>query len=124
MLVERDVRVRAALRMLFSHEPGMAIVVESPNAQALAKRVAEHKPDFVLFDWELAEGHGHQILSSLRELEPKLQIVVLSCHSESESLAIQAGADVFVSKTDPPDTLLGAIRALIKMEVKQKEEAL
>jgi DNA-binding NarL/FixJ family response regulator len=117
VLIESDSRVRAALRMLFSYEPEITIVAESPNAQALPETVKEHKPDIILLDWESAVGCDHHLLSTLRRLEANLHIIVLSGRSESEPLAIRAGADVFVSKTDTPDTLLGIVRALANMNV-------
>jgi DNA-binding NarL/FixJ family response regulator len=117
LLADSDARVRAALRMLFSYEPGVTIVGESSNAKTLVERAKDGKPDIILLDWESANGSAGILLPTLRQLQPKPMILVLSGRSESELRALKAGADVFISKTDPPDTLLDIVRALGRVGV-------
>jgi DNA-binding NarL/FixJ family response regulator len=109
--------------MLFDCEPGLTLVAESANARKLVENAREHKPDIILLDWDSAQCIAEPLLSSLHQISPHLRIIVLSGRSESETQALQAGADFFVSKTDPPDALLGTIRALVKLDVQQKGEA-
>jgi DNA-binding NarL/FixJ family response regulator len=42
-----------------------------------------------------------------------MHIIALSSRPGARPLALAAGADVFVSKGDPPDRLLAAIRGLL-----------
>jgi hypothetical protein len=41
-------------------------------------------------------------------------VIVLGQHAAARSAALDAGADAFVSKADPPETLLRTLRGLVK----------
>jgi CheY-like chemotaxis protein len=53
----------------------------------------------------------------LRELCPGLPVIVLSGQPEVRRTALAAGADAFVSKADPPEQLLAALRSANRAEV-------
>ena len=52
------------------------------------------------------------MLSALRQACPGLHVIVLSARAEAYRAALDAGADDFVSKVDPPERLLAAIRSV------------
>jgi CheY-like chemotaxis protein len=45
---------------------------------------------------------------------PRPPVIVMSCRPESESAALAAGAEGFVSKADPPGALLAALRRWVR----------
>jgi DNA-binding NarL/FixJ family response regulator len=100
--------------MLLRHEPGLTLTGESSDAESLVLESRELVPDLILLDWELAGRPSHSLIADLKESVPHLQVIVLSGRPESEKRALAAGADVFVSKTDPPDRLLAAVQGLFK----------
>jgi DNA-binding NarL/FixJ family response regulator len=63
----------------------------------------------VLLDWGLPGLPSKALLPALRALCPHLKVVVLSGRPEARQAALDAGADAFVSKIDPPERLLAAL---------------
>ena len=106
---DRD-RVRFALRVLLTQQPGLQVVGEASDGEELLARVRAIAADLALVDWELprlAEAGG---LPALRRSSPALQVVVLSSRPGVRQAALAVGGDAFVSKSDPPERLLTVIR--------------
>jgi DNA-binding NarL/FixJ family response regulator len=120
LLADDRPQVRSALRFLLEHEPGLAVVGEARDAGDLLAKVRLCRPEVVLLDWELPEPQASgptprsrsPLLSSLRLASPQLSVVALSGRPESSRLALDSGADAFVSKGDPPERLLEVLHAL------------
>jgi len=110
LLADEQPKVRFALRVLLEREPGLAIVGEVTNGDDLLHLVAVTLPDVVLLGWELPGLTAADVLSPLRRIQPGLLVIALSVRSEVRRLALSAGADAFVSKGDPPERLLAALR--------------
>jgi len=106
-------RVRFGLRILLEQQLGWRVVGETEDAQALLEAVRCGCPDLVLLDWELPGMPAQELLTVIRHACPYLWIVFMSGKDELRQAAIQAGADIFAYKADPPEKLLGLIRGLI-----------
>jgi DNA-binding NarL/FixJ family response regulator len=102
-------KVRFALRVLLGRQPGLDVVGEAVNAEGLLAQVKTTRPDLVLLGWELPGLAAIDTLSALRNTCPRLSVIALSGRPEARRAALDAGADTFVSKGDPPEQLLGAI---------------
>ena len=109
LLADSQPRVRFALRVLLEQQPGVEVVGEAANASSLLGRLKETTPDLLLLGWELPGLAILDSLSALRGCCPGLRVIALSGQPEARRAALAAGADVFVSKTDPPRKLLAAI---------------
>lgn len=110
LIADDQDRVRRALRVLLTQQPGLRVVGEAGDGQALLAQAGLAEADLALVDWELpglAEAGG---LQALRRCCPVLQIVVLSGRAGARKAAQAAGVDAFVSKGDPPERLLAIIR--------------
>ena len=105
-------RVRFGLRLLLEQQPGWQVVGEAEDAQALLDHVRGGCPDLVLLDWELPGMPAQDLLSVIRQTCPRLWVVFMSGRDELRHAALQAGADVFAYKADPPENLLRSIRGL------------
>jgi DNA-binding NarL/FixJ family response regulator len=118
LIADDQVRVRQALRLLLSQQPGLRVIGEAADGEELLAQVGVKTADLALVDWELpglVEAGG---LPALRGLCPALQVVVLSGRPGVRSAARSAGADAFVSKGDPPESLLTALSrcgAMVKL---------
>ena len=110
LLAGNQPKVRSALRLLLEQEMGVQVVGEATEAKALLAQVAANGPDLVLLDWELP-GTAEDLLVTLRQTCAELAVIVLSGQLEAEEIALAAGADAFVSKADPPEKLLAAVRS-------------
>ena len=52
------------------------------------------------------------LILAIKGLDVTPEVIALSRRPESEASALEAGADVFVSKANPPEEVLGALRTL------------
>jgi DNA-binding NarL/FixJ family response regulator len=108
LLADDQPKVRFALRVWLEQQAGFEIVGEAVNAKELLAQVQATTPDLVLLGWELP-GLAVDSLSALREVCPDLSVIALSGRPEARRAALDAGADAFVSKADPPEWLLAAV---------------
>jgi DNA-binding NarL/FixJ family response regulator len=82
---------------------------EVDHAKELPSRIKATESDLVLLSWELPGLVKFGSLPALREACPDILVIALSGRSEARRAALEAGADAFVSKTDPPERLLATI---------------
>jgi len=114
LVADNDARVRAALHTLLRQESAQVTVRESADVGGLATLIKEYKPDLLLLDWELPGRPAAALLFALRGLSYSPKVIVLSTRPEAEKEALDAGADAFVCKGDPPERLLGSFRSLVQ----------
>ena len=111
LLADDEPKVRLGLRLLLEQEEWANVVGEASGARSLVDQVEAAQPDLVLLDWSLHHSENPHLLPALRSCCPGLAVVILSGQPEAEQEALDAGADAFVSKADPPEQLLAAIRS-------------
>lgn len=116
LLADDQEGVREALRLVLEQEPGMVFVGEVADVTSLFEFAGATQPDLILLDWELPElrtaDDGRRLLSSLHQRCPQVYVIALSGQIESGRRALAAGADLVVSKVEPPERLLWALRSL------------
>ncbi len=110
LLADDQAKVRSALRLMLENQPHVHILGEAVDATGLQDWINATCPDIVLLDWELPGFDPENgLLSNLRVLCPSLSVIALSGQPEARQSALDAGADAFVSKGDPPECLLVTI---------------
>ena len=109
LLADDQPQVRSALRLLLEQEIRAQIVGEAETLEDLLSQRPAQNPEAILLDWELPGLYPTAGLSQIRQAYPLAQIVALSSRPEARQAALQAGADVFVCKGDPPEPLLAAL---------------
>jgi DNA-binding NarL/FixJ family response regulator len=109
LIADRQPKVRFALRALLQRQPGLEIVGEVADASSLLAQAEVCTPDLVLLGWELPGMVETGHLAALMSIDPKPFVIALSGQLEARQSALEAGADAFVSKSDPPDRLMAAI---------------
>lgn len=116
LVADEQAKVRFALRVLLGQQTGLEIVGETTNAGDLVALTRAARPDVVLLHWSLQDLAGVDLLPALRRVLPDLCVIVLSARPEARRAALDAGADAFVSKVEPPELLLAAIRSARRVE--------
>lgn len=109
LIADDQARVRRALRILLTQQPGLQVVGEAAEGGRLLAQAEASSPDVILLEWELpglAQAGG---LPALRALCPSAHILVLGSRPGARQAARSAGAGAFVSKGDPPERLLAAL---------------
>lgn len=109
LLADDQPEVRRALTILLERQSGLTVVAEAVDADDLLAQIETSCPDMVLLDWELPGLAGPKSLSALRAACPNLLVIALSGRPRARQASLAAGANAFVSKSDPPDRLLAAI---------------
>jgi len=108
LLADDQPKVRSALRLLLEEE-GLDVVGEASDAEQALEQTAEREPDLVLLDWELPGQGGPAAVAGLRDAQPGVLVVALSGRPGARQAALDAGADAFVSKGEPPERLLAVV---------------
>lgn len=114
LLADVQPKVRSALQLLLNHEPDVRVVGDVDDAENLLTQILSAHPDLILVDWGLPGLSAIGSLPALRKDNPNLKVIVMSGRPEERQQALTAGADVFVSKIDPPEQLLEILHAMEK----------
>jgi len=105
--------VRALLRPLSAT---MIVVGEAADGDEALAVVRRERPDIVITDLIMPRMNGVELTRRIRQELPETKVVLMSSHTEDayRLMASDSGADVFVSKRMFNDTLVPAIRDLIR----------
>lgn len=87
----------------------IGIAVTGPQALAMAR---EHLPDVVLLDFHLPGYAADSLIPRIRDAAPGARIVVLTSDVSERAMAaaMDAGADVFITKDKAIEDVLDALR--------------
>ena len=108
--------VRSALRLVLEQEPEIAVTGEAGDFQELVERMAGGCPDIVLLDWELPGAEGRGLLTQIKEKCPEMVVITLSSLPDARKEALKAGADGFISKGNPPQEVVAAVKKYLPGE--------
>ena len=88
----------------------IGIAVTGPQALAMAR---EHLPDVVLLDFHLPGYAADSLIPRIRDAAPGARIVVLTSDVSERAMAaaMDAGADVFITKDKAFEDVIDALRA-------------
>ena len=101
--------VRSALKLLLEEKPGTRVMGEVSTGFELVQQVRKNAPDLVLLDWELPGTRPQELLETLHAVCPHLSVIALSSRPQIRKAAMNAGAQDFVCKSDPPELLMSAL---------------
>ena len=110
LLAEHHSQVLKGLQIFLQQMTEYTVVGEATDADGLLDQAENVSPDLVLFDWELPGRPRADIIAALYALDSRPKVIVLSTKLDVAEAALKAGADLFVSKGDPPAKLLSALR--------------
>jgi DNA-binding NarL/FixJ family response regulator len=119
LLVDDHPLVRRGLADVIAREPDLEACGEAGDIQEALVAVERTTPDVVVIDLTLKTGHGIELIETLKSRHPQLKTLVSSMHDEMlfAERVLRAGAMGYVSKQEPPETLLQAIRQVLGGEV-------
>ena len=106
-----------ALRQFLAEFPGrfsdIEIVGEAPNGKVAVELTELLVPDVVIMDINMPEMNGIEATQAIHRALPRVGVVGLSMTDDAHNRDAmrQASAANFVSKVEPPDMVIAAIRA-------------
>lgn len=108
-----------SLRFALSAEEGLEIIGTVATLADARRQVAASRPDIVLLDHRLPDGLGVEAIGELKDLHPKVQVVVLTGAADDAMLvrATELGCAGFILKTSPLDELIDAVRTVAAGEI-------
>ena len=114
LVVADQPRARQSLKALLSTWPMAQTIWEATNGKEALAFVQESPPDLVLMDSHMPEMDGLEATRRIKAKWPEVKIILLSVHAEYMAVALDAGADAFVCKCEPPEVLLTALEQVVK----------
>ena len=115
----RPALLRDVLTRLLEQVPDLRVVGYGENEDQIRDAVSKHHPGLVLFDYEAMGPNGEAIISHLRRAAPKTRILVIARRSDETTVegVLRAGASGLVGKEEGFETLVRAIRLVMKGEL-------
>lgn len=119
LVVDDHPIVRRGLRELVADEPDLAICGEAEDVAQALQQVEETRPDVVIVDLTLKDGHGLELIQQIKARNRHIKMLVSSMHDESlfAERALRAGAAGYISKQEPPEKILAAMRQVLRGEI-------
>jgi len=89
-------------------------IVRAGTYEAATEQIENGKFDFIILDVNLPGKSGLELLTSVRSSQPSLPILVLSMVPVSQYArrVLQAGATGYMTKSEPAEEFLKAVRAV------------
>ena len=108
---------RAGIVHLLNAEPDMEVVVEGGSALDLVELNAEHSPDVVILDADVAAAEKH-LWQSIHRIYPTMNILGMAFNLDQERIqtTFSIGARGYILKEVDASELLEAVRALYRNE--------
>ncbi len=108
--------VRHGLRQLIDAQIDMRVVGEAQDGRQVLLAEGKESWDLLLLDLSLPRVNGLEVLRRLHAEHPALRIVALSMYPEEQygSRVLHEGAAAYVSKQQPPEELLHALRLVMR----------
>lgn len=103
---------RSGVRRLLSDEQDMRIVAEAANGPEVIEQLRQRSFSLILLDINMGGRSGLETMRRIRAEWPKQPVIMLSMYPEDQyaPIALELGANGYLSKDRDADELLSAIR--------------
>jgi DNA-binding NarL/FixJ family response regulator len=118
--------VRQAIGMLLRRLRPTSVVVELEKFSELPAAIIKHgTPELFVLDLLLPGVKGTSAVHDTKAMYPEVPLVVLSAMpaGEAEETCIEAGADLYIEKSSPPNDISAAILGLMSADDNFEEMA-
>jgi signal transduction histidine kinase/ActR/RegA family two-component response regulator len=111
LLVDDHKVMREGLAFLLSRCPDIEVVGQAGNGRKGIEEASRLRPDVVLMDISMPVMNGLEATAQIKSLWPETKVIILSMYGQAqmEQASVEAGADLFLSKTGSLDELVSAI---------------
>ncbi|MEW6400674.1 MAG: response regulator transcription factor [Chloroflexota bacterium] len=103
LIVDDQTSFRRHLRQLLIYA-GLTVVGEAGNVREAKELTRALQPDLAIVDISLPGESGVSGAPQLMALAPKMRVILVSAHRDNaqmfQKLAVEAGAEAFISKDD------------------------
>lgn len=115
LIVDDHPLMREGLCGVIGHEPDLIVCGMAENAHQAMDAIPKLAPDLALVDITLPGKNGLELVKDLKAMYPHLAILAISMHDESlyAERMLRAGANGYITKQQPPEELVKAIRQVL-----------
>lgn len=115
LIVDDHEVVRDGVKRLLE-ESGAFIYGEAGSPEEAIRSMLASEWDAVILDLSFAGKSGLEVLKELKQIRPRLQVLVLTMHSEEQYArrAFKAGASGFITKDSPRAELARALHKVME----------
>ena len=108
--------VRCGVRMMLASEPDLIVMGEADSVAEMFQRLRESAYDLLILAISLPGRSGLDALRELRQLYPRLRVVMLTIHQSDECAlrALRAGAAGYLTKTASAPEVIDALRRVLQ----------
>jgi DNA-binding NarL/FixJ family response regulator len=114
LLVDDHAVVRQGYRRLIESQDEIEVVGEAGDASSGYLSYKNLMPDVAVIDISMPGRGGIDLAQQLRRYDPAARILMFTMHANASyaEQAFRAGAQGYVTKSSPPDDLIGAIKTV------------
>ena len=111
VIVEDNDAIRSSLALLISGSPGFKCIGTFKSSEETIEKIKSLEVDVVLMDINLPDMNGIECTRKLKEINPKLLIIMQTVYENSEMIfeSLKAGASGYLLKRTKPVKILEAI---------------
>jgi two-component system, NarL family, invasion response regulator UvrY len=111
LIVDDHEVLREGVKRVFDKQPGTATFGEASTLHEAQRLVREQDWDIVVLDISLGDRSGLEVLRELKQIRPRLPVLILSMHSGEQFArrALKAGASGYITKDSPRAELVKAV---------------
>src|SRR5713226_7677997 len=115
LIIDDHEIVRDGLKRILTEQSGSNTFGEASTPTEALRVAAEHDWDVVVLDLSLGSRSGLEVLKELKQIRPRLPVLILSMHSEEQFArrAFKAGAAGYITKDSPRAELVKAVNKVI-----------
>jgi DNA-binding NarL/FixJ family response regulator len=119
LIVDDHPLMREGLRGTINRESDLMVCGEAENARQAVEAFQSLAPDMVLLDITLPGRSGLELVKDLKAINSNVVILAISMHDESlyAERILRAGASGYITKLQPPEELIKAIRRVLDERV-------
>jgi len=114
LIVDDTARARHSMRALLEVWHPLEEVREAACGTEAVQLAEEFQPDFIFMDARMPGMSGLEATRLIKSKWPQIRIIILSVFTDYQPLALEAGADEFVSKSDSPESLRKKLAGLLR----------
>ncbi len=116
LIIDDHEVVRDGVKRIYDEHSGPIFVGEASNGPEALKLARDAEWDIAVLDLSLRNKSGLEVLKELKQISPRLPVLVLSMHSEEQYArrAFKAGAAGYITKDAPRTELVEAIDKVLK----------
>jgi len=112
LIVDDHNLVRDGLKMILELNDCIEVCGEAENLQEALDLMNKTDPDVILLDFKLPDGDGVNGCISIKNMAPKVKIIILTAYSQDQLImdTIRAGADGYLLKNINSEELVSNIK--------------